>query len=24
MPIVIEGVSLDDYVAWIETQLENR
>lgn len=24
MPIVIEGVSLDDYVAWIETQLENN
>lgn len=24
MPIVIEGVSLDDYVAWVETQLENR
>jgi hypothetical protein len=21
MPIVIEGVSLDDYVAWVEAQL---
>jgi hypothetical protein len=23
MPIVIEGVSLDDYVAWVEAQLAN-
>jgi cytochrome c oxidase subunit 2 len=24
MPIVIEGVELDDYINWIETQLENN
>lgn len=24
MPIVVEGVSLDDYVSWVETQLENK
>ena len=23
MPIVVEGVSLDDYISWVETQLES-